>query len=290
MPHATGPKIAIVTDSAACIPPAFVQKYDIRIVRYQLIWDGQTYLDGQGLTHAEFYRRFRESQTYPTTAQPTLGSFVEVYAELAQEAEGIVPIHIPERLSSAIRTARIAAREVSPTPVRVIDANAAAGAQAFVALAAARAAEAGSDLEQVVSVAEECTKHVGMYAAIETLEHLRRGGRIGQAATLVGSRLRIQPVMTLIEGEVRVVGVTRSRQRAKDCILDELAQRVGESPIRASVFHADVAEEAAQLAEQVQQRFDCTEFFISEFTPVMGAHTGPGTIGVAFCLEDQQTS
>ena len=174
--------------------------------------------------------------------------------------------------------------------MRVIDANAAAGAQAFVALAAARAAEAGSDLEQVVSVAEECTKHVGMYAAIETLEHLRRGGRIGQAATLVGSRLRIQPVMTLIEGEVRVVGVTRSRQRAKDCILDELAQRVGESPIRASVFHADVAEEAAQLAEQVQQRFDCTEFFISEFTPVMGAHTGPGTIGVAFCLEDQQTS
>ena len=288
MPHTTGPKIAIVTDSAACVPPVLAQEYDIRVVPYQLIWDGQTYLDGQGLTPAEFYARFRESETHPTTAQPTLGSFIEVYANLAPTVEGIVSIHVAERLTSAIRVARVAAREVSSTPVRVIDANTAAGSQAFVALAAARVAKAGGDLQQVVSAAEECTEHVGMYFAMETLEHLRRGGRIGQAATLVGSRLHIQPVMTLVEGEVRVVGITRSRQRAKARILDELARRVGESPIRASIFHADVAEEAEAMAEQVQQRFHCLESFVSEFTPVMGAHTGPGVIGIAFCLEGNE--
>ena len=95
MPHATGPKIAIVTDSAACIPPAFVQKYDIRIVRYQLIWDGQTYLDGQGLTHAEFYRRFRESQTYPTTAQPTLGALSRFTQSLPKKRRVSSPFIFP---------------------------------------------------------------------------------------------------------------------------------------------------------------------------------------------------
>ncbi|MCD6520862.1 MAG: DegV family EDD domain-containing protein, partial [Anaerolineae bacterium] len=134
--------------------------------------------------------------------------------------------------------------------------------------------------------AKACIPRVGLYATLRTLEYLRRGGRIGQAATLLGARLHVCPVLYLADEQVHVAGVTRSRRRAKERILDLLASKVGDAPIRASVFHAAVPDEAAEMAEQVQSRFHCLEFFISEFTPVMGAHTGPGTIGVAFCLEE----
>lgn len=282
--------IAIVTDSAAGLPAALIEQYNIHVIPYQLIWDGQVYLDGQGLTATEFYRRFRESPTHPTTSQPAPGSFIELYRRLAAKAEGIISIHVPETLSSTVRVARLAAQEVDQVPIEVVDARTAATPEGFIVLAAARAARRGATLRQVVSIAEACRERVGMYFTLETLEHLNRGGRIGQAAALLGSRLRIQPVLTLINGQVRPITVTRSRRQAKERVLDELARQVGDRPIRASVMHGDVAAEAEEMAEQVRERFCCIEFFATEFTPVMGAHTGPGIIGVTYCLEDEGTA
>lgn len=285
MTQKTRSRIAIVTDSAVCLPQALIQQHNIHVVPFQLIWDGRSYRDGIGMTPSEFYRYFRDSSTPPSTAQPTLGDFEELYAQLGKEAEGIVSIHVPERLSSTIPAAHLAAEQASPVPVRIIDAHTAATAQGFVVLAAARAAESGAGLEQVVSVAEEYTKRVGLFASLQTLEHLHRGGRIGRAAALLGSRLRVYPILYLAKEQVRVAGIARSRQKAKERILELMSAHVGLQPIRASVFHADALDEAHWMARQVQGRFRCLEFFISEFTPVMGAHTGPGTIGVAFCLE-----
>lgn len=278
-------KIAIVTDSASCVPPALAKEYRIQIVPFQLIWDGQVYLDGEGLTPAEFYRRFRTSSTYPTTATPTLGQFIAAFQRAAEWAQGVVGIFAAEVLTSTARLARQAAQEVS-IPVRVVDSKNGATTEGFIVLAAARAARQGASLEEVVAVAEACRERVGMFFAMETLEHLRRGGRIGRAATLLGARLHIQPVLTLVDGIVHPVTVTRSRQKALDRLVEETAKAVDSRPIRASVFHADVAEEAQQLAERVQREFNCLEFWLSEFTPVMGAHTGPGIIGIAYCLED----
>lgn len=283
-------QVAIVTDSAAGLPATLIEQYNIHVIPYQLIWDGQVYLDGQGLTATEFYRRFRESPTHPTTSQPALGTFTELYQRLAEEAGGIVSIHVPETLSSTVRVARMAAQEVNRVPIEVIDAHTAATSQGFIVLAAARAARKGATLRQVVAIAEAYRERVGMFFTLETLEHLNRGGRIGQAAALLGSRLRIQPVLTLTNGQVRPVTVTRSRRQAKERVLEELARAVGDRPIRASVMHADVEAEAEEMAEQVRQRFRCIEFFATEFTPVMGAHTGPGIIGVTYCLEDERTA
>ena len=126
---------------------------------------------------------------------------------------------------------------------------------------------------------------MGFFCTLATLEYLRRGGRIGEAAALVGSRLRVCPIVCVSQQRVRVAGVTWSRRRALRRILELTAQRVGSAPIRASVFHADALEEANWMAQEVQERFRCVEFFISEFTPLMGAHAGPGVVGVAFCVE-----
>ena len=282
----SGARIAIVTDSAACVPVAQAREFGIKVIPYRLVWDGQTYRDGEELTPGEFYGRFRNSPTHPTTAQPSLDDFLSAYRRAAQWAEGVVSIHIPEKLTSAIQMARMAAEQVGDVPVRVVDAQTAAAAEGFVVLAAARAAHRGGDLDQVVSAAHAASERAGIVFTLPTLEHLNRGGRIGQAAALLGSRLRIHPVLNLDGASVRVSAVARSRQGAKERMLALVERRAASRPMHASVFHADAVEEAVELGQEVQQRFHCLEFHISEFTPVMGAHTGPGTLGVAYLIDE----
>lgn len=280
------PSVHIVTDSQACIPPAMLRQYGIRVVPYQLIWDGQVYLDGQDISPTEFYQRFRSSTTYPTTATFTLGSLIEVFQQAAEDAQAVVGIFVAGTLSSAVSMAQRAAREIS-TPVYVVDSQTAASAQAFMVLHAARVAAQGATAEEVIAAAENCRSRTGMFFTFETLEHMHRGGRLGQAATLLGARLNIQPVLTLTNGQVRPIAVTRTRHRAIDRILQEARNAVGDRPTRAAVFHADVLDEANELAARVQSELNCVEFFISEFTPVMGAHTGPGVLGIGYCLEEE---
>lgn len=279
------PRVAIITDSASCLPPALAQEHRIHIIPYELVWDGESYLDGQDITPQEFYRLFHTRKTYPTTASPSIGRFIEAFQRAAQEAEGIVAILVPESLTSTVRVARQAAEAVD-IPLRIIDAQTAATAEGFIALEAARAAQRGASLEEVAAVAEACRERVGLCFTLKTLEHLRRGGRIGRAATLLGARLNVQPILTLVNGQVQPVTITRNRQRALEVILTQVHRAVGDRPIHASVAHADAPKEAAILSERVQREFHCVEFFVSEFTPVMGAHTGPSVVGVCYCLAE----
>ncbi|MFQ6015647.1 MAG: DegV family protein [Anaerolineae bacterium] len=274
--------IAVVTDSAACLPPELVQQYDIHVVPFELIWDERVYRDGVDLTSEEFYQRFRQVRSRPTTSQPSLADFVRLYARLSQEVEGIVSIHIPEELSGTLAAARLAAKQAATVPIQVMDARTATIAEGFIVLAAARAAKAGGNLEKVVAAAEAMIPRVDFFATLATLEHLHRGGRIGEAVALVGSRLRINPILNLKDARVKVVSVVRSRRRAIERILELVEAQVGKRPIHASVFHADALDEAKRMSEEVFSRFNCVEFYITEFTPVMGAHTGPGVVGLAF--------
>ncbi len=290
MPDQARHRIMIVTDSAACVPREQVEAYGIVVIPYYVIWDGQAYADGRDLSAAEFYHRFREARSYPTTTHPPLGAFLEVYQKLGENCDGIVSIHLAERLTSAIRAARQAALELPGLPIRVVDSHTAASPEAFIVLAAARAAAQGASLEEVVAVAEACRERVGMYFAMQTLEHLRRGGRIGQAATLLGARLRIQPVLTLREGEILPVRVTRDWQRALQQVVDQTGNTVGATPIRLAAFHADMPADANALLEQARQRMNVIDSHVAEFTPVVGAHTGPDIAGIAYCLEPSGTA
>ncbi len=279
-------RIAVVTDSVACVPPELVERYDIHVVSFHVIWDGKDYRDGVDMSPAEFYRLFCQNKAFPTTAQPSLADFARTYARLSEKADGIVSIHVPAELTGAINVARTAAQEAASVPVRVVDSRMATMAQGFIVLEAARTAAAGGTLGEVVAAAEAMISRVDFFATLDDLKHLHRGGRIGEAATLLGSKLRINPILSLAHGRVRVLGVVRTRRNAVEKMIEMMWEKVGERPLHASVFHGDALAEAERIAGEIQSRFDCVEFYITEFTPVMGAHTGPGVIGLAFYGEE----
>jgi len=214
-----------------------------------------------------------------------MGGFLSLYQSLAQEAGGIVAIHLAKTMSGTYNTSQTAARMLAEVPVQVVDSGTAVMAQGFVVLAAARAAAAGGTLNQVRQAAETMIERVHLLAVQDRLDYLARSGRVPNVIALLGSALRIVPIFAIRRGEVSVVGQARSKPRAVQVMLDQMAARAGHRPVHAAVFHADVPDEAEELRGKIAARFDCLETFLTEFTPVMGAHTGPGLLGVAFYTE-----
>jgi len=278
-------KIAIVTDSAACLPESFVNQYDIHVVPFRLIWGHEIFRDGIDMTSGEFYQRLRENPVLPMTSQPSIGELLNLYRSLAQTATGIVSIHLAQNMSGMYHTALMAAQMVPEVSIRVLDSGTSAMAQGFVALEAARAAQMGGSLEKVVETAEAMIARVHLLALQDRLDYLARSGRVQSVLALVGSALHIVPVFTIRRGEVSVVGRGRSKPRAMQIMLDQMAARVRNCPVHAAVFHADVPNEAEELRQAIVSRFKCIEVLVTEFTVVMGAHTGPGLLGVAFYTE-----
>ena len=278
-------RVVVVTDSNATVPKALVQELDIRVVPIWLNLDGRSYRDGVDLTPDEFYRLLRANKHVPTTSAPSVGEFLRVYAAAAQDSAGVVAIHLPPQLSAIHDIAVLASQLVDGAPVRVVNSHSATMAQGFVVLEAARAAAAGADLDAVADRAKEIAAKVRFFATLETLEYLHRGGRIGGAAALVGSALQIKPILHLVDGRVEPFAKPRTRRRAVRCMLQAMAEQVDGRPIHVAVMQADAAQEAEELRQRVAEQFDCVELLMTEFTPVMGAHTGPGLLGVAFFAE-----
>jgi DegV family protein with EDD domain len=275
-------KVAIVTDSTATLPKDLVEELGIHVVPVVLVFGGETFRDGVDITPDEVYRRLRSGESIPTSAAPSVGDFLRVYASAAREASGVLSIHMSPKLSSTHTVATTASELLDDVPVRVVDCQTAAIGQGFVVLEAARTASAGATLDEVQHHVEEVAPRISLLFTLDSLEYLRRGGRIGGAAALAGTLLQIKPVLYLSEGRVEVFSKPRTKHRAIALILRQMEKQVGGRPIRAAVLHADALREAEELRQSVADRFDCAELLISEFTPVMGAHTGPGLLGVAF--------
>lgn len=286
-------RIAIVTDSSAGLPAELAREWGISVVPQLLIIGGDTLRDGLDITPGELYQRLRAEKRIPTTSAPSIGDFLRVYATLGQEADGIVSIHPPPSLTATYTAALAASRLVDGVEIRVIDSGAAAMAQGFVALEAARAAAAAqargdpapAAMEAVAARVAEVAARVSLMAAIDTLEYLHRGGRIGGAAALLGSALRLKPILTIAGGRAEVIAKPRTKAKATQFMLRQMAAQVDSRRLHAAVLHADAAEEAEALRQRIAGRFDCAELYVTEFTPVMGAHTGPGLLGVAFFAE-----
>lgn len=250
------------------------------------MWGEEVLRDGVDITPEEFYHRLRTSEELPTTSQPSIGDFLRVYQPLADKVDGIVSIHIPQVLSGTYSGAKAAARMLGKVPVRVVDSGTAVMAQGFVVLAAARAAMAGASLDEVAQAAEDMVPRVHLLAALDRLDYLARSGRVPGVVALIGSALHITPVFTIQQGHIAAVARSRSKRRAVQAMLDRMAELTAGRPTHAAVFHADVPEEAESLRARVAERFDCVELYVTEFTPVMGSHTGPGVLGVAFYTEE----
>ena len=278
-------KVVVVTDSGATVPDGQAGKLDIRIVPLWLTFGGLSFRDGVDITAGEVYRWLRTNKHVPTTSAPSIGDFLRVYAAAGREAAGIVSIHISPRLSATYSAALTASHLVDDVPIRIVDCHTAAMGQGFVVLEAARAATAGADLDAVVARANEVASKMNLLATIDTLEYLGRSGRIGGAATLLGTMLRIKPVLYLGNGHVDVFAKPRTKRKAVQVMLEQMAESANGRPLHAAVLHADVPDEAEELKQKVAELFNCVELYVAEFTPVMGAHTGPEVLGVAFYVD-----
>jgi len=276
---------AIVTDSVANLPAELVKRYDIGVVPLLVTFGLETFRDGVDISSAEFYHRLATNKVVPKTSTPPIGDFIAVYTQAAQRAEAVVAIHLVGTLSGTVNIARQAAA-LMDVPVYVLDSRTAAAAEGLVVLAAARAAQAGAKAEEVLAVARGVISRVRLLVMLDTLEYLWRGGRIGAAQAWFGMALRFKPIVALADGAVRPVERPRTRQRALARLVELMAEEVQHRPVHVAVTHATAPAEAEALYHRVAARFDCRELFITEFTPVMGAHAGPGVVGIAFWAED----
>jgi len=276
-------KTIVVTDSTANLPPELIERYHILVVPLLVHMQGHEYHDGVDITPADVYRYLRLSTNgkVPRTSAPSVGDFVRVYARAAKEAEEIVSIHLAAEFSAVYQTAYMA-RNLVDAPIHVLDCRTAALGCGFAVLEAARLAETGADALAVLERARVVAQHTHVYGSLETLHYLHQGGHVPIIASIASSALKICPILCIGGGQARVVELPRTRQRAVARLLDLMSADVGDHPVHAAVMHADVSEEAEALRAELAGRFNCKELFVTEFPPVMGVHTGPGLIGVAW--------
>jgi DegV family protein with EDD domain len=282
-------KITVITDSNTCLPEEILQRYGIEIVPIILIFGDEILRDGVDINIQDFYTRLRTADPLPTTSSPTPAQFTEVFEEAKSKgAEGIVVVTLSSKLSMSFNTAHIAMDDMEGFPIRVVDSRMATIAQGFVALTAAEAAAQGMELDEVASLAEKVTNETGFAVMLDTLEYLQRGGRVPAIAALVGSAIKLNPVLgNRLDGTVGIISPTLGQKAATNRILKEIEQKSkGRRIKRLAVMHADASEKAQLLKEQVCERFDCDEIYLVELTPVMGAHAGPGVVGLAYQIDD----
>ena len=284
-------KVAILTDSTCCLPPELVEQYDICVVPLEIIYEGKSYRDGIDMTPGEVYKIMRKRQNMPTTSTASAGDFLNAYRQLGQEAESILCITLTSLQSMTFDAAsaakEIAKEEIPNTAVEVFDSRAVSGALGFIVLEAARVASQGANLGQAVEAARNMMGKVNFLAMLDTLYYLARLGRIARAAAWAGSLLSMKPIVehSPAIGETTPVARPRTKTRAVERMLEIMAQRMGDSKVHVMVHHADELEEAEKLAAEIDSRFNCAELHLTEFTPVMGVHTGPGLLAIAFYAE-----
>ncbi len=280
-------RVAVVTDSSANLPAELVERYAITVIPLLLHLGGSTFRDGVDLSADAVYAYMRAhaNGALPTTASPSPDAFLQAYASASRLAPQIVSIHVSSRLSSTYQSALLASQMVD-VPVHVVDSRRAAMACGFMVMAAARAAAEGADVGEVLAVVEGARKRSNFLMGLDQLYYLHKGGRVPAIAVLAGAVLRLAPILHMTDsGEVHIVTVARTRRGMIERILELLEKRLGGAPAYIAVSHADAPEDARFVHEEVRRRVRCLESWITSFTPVMGAHAGPGLIGVSYYLE-----
>jgi DegV family protein with EDD domain len=273
-------EVAVVTDSVADVPPHLVEKFGITVVPLNLAFGSETYFDGVDITPDQFYEKLKTTTVMPTTSTPSPSSFTEVYDSLAERSDGIVFIGISTSLSatcaSALEGIKLMKKQCR---VEVVDSGWAITPEGLIAVAAAEAARNGAGVDEVLEAAERAKSRVDMLAAFDTLEYLERGGRIGKAQALLGSLLKINPVIYLKDGIVHPVARERSREKALDrlcCFPDEY-----EKLEALAVEYAIDRDEAETLVQRLRSRYPGVPVHVTRASPVIGTHTGPGLIVVS---------
>ncbi len=272
--------IRIVTDSSCDLPDAVVTEHGVRVVPLSIRFGDEEFIDREELTTAEFWARCSRQDTLPETAAPAPGQFEQTYRELiAEGATGIVVVSLSGALSATIQSAELASRSIDEIPIRVVDSRSATLGVGTIALACARLAAEGASIDEVEALAVDRASRTKVFGALDTLENLKKGGRIGNAKALLATALSIKPIIEVIDGAVEQGGKQRTRSKALKFLVDKVAEYEGRISDLA-VLHADCSDDD-QFVELLRPHYD-GEIVVGEIGPVIGTHTGRGTIGVAF--------
>lgn len=271
--------IHIVTDSTADIPPQYVTELGITVVPCYIMFGEESYLDDVTLSREQFYARLAYTPRLPTTAAPGIGMFEETYRRLAQPGDAIISIHVAETLSTMCNSSRLAARAMSDVAVVTCDSASISMGLGSMVIAAARAAQAGKSVAEILAMLDEMKKRVHVYAMLDTLRYLRRSGRVRWAAAIIGEALNIKPILHVYQGVVESFDRVRSRALALARMTQALTQ-LGQLEALA-VLHTAALAEAQALAETVAALTPGQPIPVVEATPTIGVHVGPNGLGFA---------
>ncbi len=274
-------KVAIVTDSTA-LPAEKVDEFGIHVIPLSVIWDDESFADGVDISPAKFYTRLSNSKTMPSTSQPSAAAFKETFEDLLAQGLDVVAILISSGISGTVNSALQALHEVDQQRVTVIDSLTAATATGLHVIAAARKAADNGSLAEVRDVALLAQAKTNVVFAVDTLEFLHKGGRIGGAKRLLGSMLNIKPILEIKNGVIEPADQVRTHKRALARLISLVEEKTGgEKPLRIAVFHSNVPDIAQTLLEETKLQLAPDEIFLAELSPVIGTHVGPGTVAIA---------
>jgi DegV family protein with EDD domain len=283
-------KVAIVSDSLCCLPRELVKQYHISIVPANIYFGDRVYKDWVDITPSQAYELFLKDPEAFKTSPASPADYLEAYRGLGRTTGGILCVTISSKLSvmhnAALEAKEGAGAELPGVSIEVLDSTVAVTAEGMVVLAAARAAEQGKSLAEVVKAAAEMREKVDFIFLLETVRYIYRTGRIPKIAALAGSVLNIRPLLTTSSGVVHFLGAVRSRERGLEKMLQIMKAQVGQARVHVGVTHAYALDEAEKLKERVSSAFNCAELWVSEFSPLLGYATGTGTLGLAFYKED----
>jgi len=275
--------VAVVTDTTGYLPRELLAAHDIRTVSLYVTGDGSQERESDMPDFEAYYRRLRDLEHLPTTSQPSIGDFLAVYEPLLAAGRDVVSVHLSGDISGTVQSARQASADaLSRHPgrrIEVVDSRAACGGLGLCVLAAAAAAASGGDVDAVRSRADQAVERSQIWFAVDTLEYLRRGGRIGGAQAWIGSALKIKPILT-IRGEITPVERVRTSARAFERMVDYARARHADGADAWAVQHIQAPDAAAQLVDRAREIFGREPVFVSEIGPVIGTHVGPGLLGV----------
>ena len=275
--------VAVVTDSTACLPEDLVARHGITVVPLHVMVDGKALAEGVDVSGAEVAEALRAFRPV-TTSRPSPQAFVETYRRLREAgAEAVVSVHLSGELSGTVDAARIAARELAGDggPIQVVDSRSLGMGLGYAVLAAATAAAAGAPADRVAELAARVALASSAYVYVDTLEYLRRGGRIGAAQAALGSALAVKPLLQLVDGRLERLERVRTASRALARLTEIVEAEVADRPVDLAVHHLAAEESAARVVRRLEQRLgDIRRLMLSEVGAVVGAHVGPGMVAV----------
>jgi DegV family protein with EDD domain len=286
-------QFAVVTDSTSNLSPGPAEEFGIPVIPLNVHWGDETYLDGVTLDTATFYRMLQERRDTPKTSQPSAGAFIEFFTTAAEEqkVDAVLAVLISAELSgtmaSAIQARSYLAESHPDLRIELVNSYSVSMGLGLQVLVAQRAADAGHSIEEAMAAVRHCQEASHLIFAVDTLEFLHRGGRIGGAARLLGSALNLKPVLTIQEGRVEALEKVRSRNKSLRRVIEIAEERLaGKRPAELSIVHAEAEADLPAFTEMVVERLKPERIYTATLTPVVGTHGGPGTIGVAFYTGD----